>query len=50
MPFLRYKTNDVGIINNDKSTCYTMLDIDGRCDDILISKDGCRLPGLTFTL
>ena len=48
MPFLRYKTNDVGIINNDKSTCYTMLDIDGRCDDILISKDGCRLPGVNF--
>ena len=23
-------------------------DINGRCDDILISEDGCRLPGVNF--
>jgi len=48
MPFIRYKTSDVGVLNPNKSSLYKMLDVDGRCDDILLSSDGCRLPGVNF--
>jgi len=48
MPFIRYKTNDSAIINNTKNTLYKILDINGRSDDILISSDGSRLPGVNF--
>jgi len=47
MPFIRYRTSDVGILNPDGAP-YRMLDIDGRCDDILVSKNGARLPGVNF--
>lgn len=48
MPFIRYKTNDAGILNPDKDSMFRMLDVDGRCDDILISSSGSRLPGVNF--
>jgi len=48
MPFIRYKTNDVGILNPDKNSMFRMLEVDGRCDDILISSNGSRLPGVNF--
>ena len=48
MPFIRYKTNDTAILNPKNDKLYTMSDIEGRCDDILVSKDGCLLPGVNF--
>ena len=48
MPFLRYKTNDAAIVNTDKNSMYRILEVNGRCDDILISENGSRLPGVNF--
>ncbi len=48
MPFIRYKTNDTAVLNNEQKTLFKIQDINGRCDDILISEDGCRLPGVNF--
>tara|TARA_R100000234_G_scaffold81297_1_gene51112 strand:- start:5931 stop:7268 length:1338 start_codon:yes stop_codon:yes gene_type:complete len=48
MPFIRYKTNDTAILSKEKNTLFRVKDINGRCDDILISEDGCRLPGVNF--
>ena len=48
MPFLRYKTNDAAIVNPDKNSMYRILEVNGRCDDILISENGSRLPGVNF--
>ena len=47
MPFLRYKMSDTAILSNNDYP-YRIRDINGRCDDILVSKDGCRLPGVNF--
>lgn len=51
MPFIRYRTNDTAKLNNNKREDRnpdTILDINGRCDDIIISSDGSRLPGVNF--
>lgn len=48
MPFIRYKTNDTAVLSEEKNTLFRIKDINGRCDDILISEDGCRLPGVNF--
>lgn len=48
MPFIRYKTNDTAVINEEEDTFFKIKDINGRSDDILISEDGCRLPGVNF--
>jgi phenylacetate-CoA ligase len=48
MPFIRYKTNDTAVLNTHKKTSFRIADINGRCDDILISDNGCKLPGVNF--
>jgi phenylacetate-CoA ligase len=48
MPFIRYRTSDTAILSKEKNTLFRIEDINGRCDDILISEDGCRLPGVNF--
>ena len=47
MPFIRYKTNDTAILNESNGP-FRIADINGRCDDILISDNGCKLPGVNF--
>lgn len=51
MPFIRYKTNDTAEVNECKNLFglpKTVKQFNGRCDDILISKNGTRLPGVNF--
>tara|TARA_Y100000593_G_scaffold92797_1_gene185573 strand:+ start:2717 stop:4054 length:1338 start_codon:yes stop_codon:yes gene_type:complete len=48
MPFIRYKTSDVGVPNVETNTTFKLIDIEGRCDDILISSDNSLLPGVNF--
>ena len=51
MPFLRYKTEDAVILNknpNSSNFPNTVEKIIGRSSDILIAKDGSRLPGVNF--
>ena len=51
MPFIRYKTNDtveLGNYNTNIGMPKIIKQVNGRCDDILISKDGSRLPGVNF--
>ena len=51
MPFLRYKTEDTVILNknpNSSNFPNTVEKIIGRSSDILIAKDGSRLPGVNF--
>jgi phenylacetate-CoA ligase len=51
MPFIRYKTNDTADLNYDDNHIglpKTVKQFNGRCDDILISKDGTRIPGVNF--
>lgn len=51
MPFVRYKTNDtVETINIDSQIGLPKIiqQVNGRCDDILISTNGARLPGVNF--
>tara|TARA_B100000965_G_scaffold404668_1_gene436154 strand:- start:63 stop:1403 length:1341 start_codon:yes stop_codon:yes gene_type:complete len=47
MPFLRYETNDLAIINK-KNNNLIIEDIEGRTSDILVSEDGTLLPGVNF--
>lgn len=51
MPFIRYKTNDtIEIQEFDTKIGLPKIikQVNGRCDDILISTDGSRLPGVNF--
>jgi phenylacetate-CoA ligase len=48
MPFIRYKTNDTAVLSEKTNSLFRIENINGRCDDILISEDGCRLPGVNF--
>jgi phenylacetate-CoA ligase len=51
MPFIRYKTNDtIEIQESDTKVGLPKIikQVNGRCDDILISTDGARLPGVNF--
>ena len=51
MPFVRYKTNDtVELINTSNVIGLPKIiqQVNGRCDDILISTNGARLPGVNF--
>lgn len=51
MPFIRYKTNDtIEIQEFDTKVGLPKIikQVNGRCDDILISTDGSRLPGVNF--
>ncbi len=51
MPFIRYKTNDtIEIQGFDAKVGLPKIikQVNGRCDDILISTDGSRLPGVNF--
>jgi len=43
MPFIRYKTEDTFVIKDG-----VVKEVNGRSSDILISKDGSRLPGVNF--
>lgn len=44
MPFIRYQTNDTANIKDNS----VVEQINGRCDDIIISDNGSRLPGVNF--
>lgn len=48
MPFLRYRTEDSVILNKNPVGFDTVLNINGRTSDILISKSGSQLPGVNF--
>jgi len=55
MPLIRYLTNDVARINFGNQLCkcgrglpLTVLEFEGRSDDILITKDGRYIPGVNF--
>lgn len=52
MPFLRYQTNDVVTLNeNVKFDCsrpFTVKEIDGRADDMIMSENGTRIPSVNF--
>ena len=43
MPFIRYRTEDTFVLENG-----VVKDVNGRTSDILVSADGCRLPGVNF--
>jgi len=43
MPFIRYRTEDTFVIKDG-----LVKEVNGRSSDILISKDGSRLPGVNF--
>ena len=43
MPFIRYKTEDTFVIEDG-----VVKEVNGRTSDILVSKDGSRLPGVNF--
>ena len=43
MPFIRYRTEDTFVIKDG-----VVKEVNGRSSDILISKDGSRLPGVNF--
>ena len=43
MPFIRYKTEDTFVLEDG-----VVKEVNGRTSDILISADGCRLPGVNF--
>ncbi len=43
MPFIRYKTEDTFVLEEGR-----VKEVNGRTSDILISADGCRLPGVNF--
>ena len=43
MPFIRYKTEDTFVIEDG-----VVKEVNGRSSDILVSKDGSRLPGVNF--
>jgi len=48
MPFLRYKTEDSVVLNINHGDFDKVASINGRTSDILIAKDGSRLPGVNF--
>ena len=51
MPFIRYRTNDTAELNttyNNESLPKTVKYFNGRCDDMLLAKNGTRLPGVNF--
>ena len=43
MPFIRYKTEDTFVLKDG-----IVKEVNGRTSDILVSADGCRLPGVNF--
>ena len=43
MPFIRYKTEDTFSLELG-----VVKEVNGRTSDILVSADGCRLPGVNF--
>lgn len=48
MPFIRYKTEDSVVLNEDSKGLNKVSFINGRTSDILIAEDGSRLPGVNF--
>ena len=51
MPFIRYKTNDTVELRKcevQNGLPKNIQQVNGRCDDILISTNGSRLPGVNF--
>ena len=49
MPFIRYRSGDIGSINPDKSGEYKVLNnLGGRVNDTIILPSGKVSPGLTF--
>lgn len=52
MPFLRYKTNDQADLNfdviKDTSRPLTVKEIFGRADDMIVAKNGARIPSVNF--
>ena len=55
MPLIRYKINDMAILNTGNKFCtcgsslpLTIEDFIGRSDDIITTKDGRFLPGVNF--
>ena len=52
MPFIRYKMNDTAQLlkspESGKGLPETVSDFNGRCDDILTSMNGSKIPGVNF--
>jgi phenylacetate-CoA ligase len=52
MPFIRYKTNDIVTLNpnviKDSSRPLSVISIDGRVDDMIVSESGSRIPAVNF--
>lgn len=55
MPLIRYQTNDYAIVNENVQRCkcgrglpLTVVDFEGRTDDILITSEGRYIPGVNF--
>ena len=55
MPFIRYQMNDYATLNPDGPECacgrglpLTVLDFEGRRDDVLVTPDGRLVPGGNF--
>lgn len=52
MPFIRYKTNDVvaknELVTYDISRPLTVKKIEGRVDDMIVTKDDSKLPSVNF--
>lgn len=52
MPFIRYKMNDTAQLldtsGHFEGLPETVSDFNGRCDDILTSIDGSKIPGVNF--
>lgn len=48
MPFLRYKTEDSVVFDQETHGLDKVLTINGRTSDILTAEDGSQLPGVNF--
>jgi phenylacetate-CoA ligase len=52
MPFIRYQTNDVVMLNENvnynTSRPLTVSKIDGRVDDMIVSENGTKIPSVNF--
>lgn len=52
MPFIRYRTNDIATLNENvdynSSKPLIVKKIDGRVDDMIVTKDGSKLPSVNF--
>lgn len=52
MPFIRYRTNDIATLNENVeyniSRPLIVKKIDGRVDDMIVTKDGSKLPSVNF--